>query len=129
MNPDFVDTRPADPVRAFNARNVRTYKRDGEDSTRDARAILRGLHARGMRILAHKRSPHGSDCDCREEHLEGPMGSCRCVRVLRARVDGSGDWLLVWGDLAEGGAFQLQGPYHHDSALSYGGGFWKWVTL
>ena len=95
----------------------------------DARAILRGFKLDGAKIIGSARSAHGSDCSCRAEHLTGPMGRCRCIRVLRLRVPGSGDWLLVFGDCAESMTVRLQGPYTYDAALSYGGGFWTKVTL
>ena len=78
-------------------------------------------------IVAKARSEHGSDCP--GECAGKPMGRCRCMRVLRLRVDGSGDWLLVFGDCQEGKKVQLQGPYHEDTELSYGGGFWCKVNV
>jgi hypothetical protein len=94
-----------------------------------ARHILRGFKLAGIEVVGRARSAHGSDCDCRAEHLSGPMGSCRCIRVVRLRVSGSGDWLLVFGDMAESNTVRLQGPYTYDAALSYGGGFWVKVSL
>lgn len=109
----------------FGARSPRfSDLRDGA-----ARAKLRELVRMGADVVVSARSPHGSDCDCRPEHLHGPMGHCRCVRVVRLRVAGSGDWLLLWGDITESQAFKLQGPYTHDADLSYGGGFWCKVTV
>jgi hypothetical protein len=112
-----------DPVALFN-RRMRVYK--GEL----AREALRGLkRAGGLRILVKARSPHGSDCHAACGPYSAPASECRCIRALRLRGDGSGDWLLLIGDHAEGGIVQLQGPYHHDTALSYGGGFWCMVRL
>lgn len=94
-----------------------------------ARAVLRGLRLAGAAIVARARSPHGSDCDCRDEHLSGPMGQCRCVRVLRLRLPSGGDWLLSFGDCAESRSLRLQGPYTEATALGYGGGFWTRVDV
>ena len=95
-----------------------------------ARGVLRAIMAiGGARIVAKARAPHGSDCDCRPEHLQARMGSCRCVRVLRVRVPRAGDWLLVWGDRAESQTIQLQGPYTETASLYYGGEFWNRVEV
>lgn len=118
------DTAPTTAV--WYGESSPRYKRFNGD---DARAILRGFKLDGAKIIGSARSAHGSDCSCRAEHLTGPMGRCRCIRVLRLRVPGSGDWLLVFGDCAESMTVRLQGPYTYDAALSYGGGFWTKVTL
>ena len=94
-----------------------------------ARAVLRGLSLAGGRVVSRARAPHGSDCPCDPAHLQGPIGQCRCVRVARLRVPLAGDWLLVWGDCAEGPTVRLHGPYAHAAALHYGGGFWERVTV
>ena len=94
-----------------------------------ARQVLRGLKLAGAEIISRKRSPHGSDCDCSPEHVNGPMGHCRCLRVFRLRVPRGGDWLLLFGDIQEGGKVRLQGPYQTETPLSYGGGFWERVDL
>ena len=94
-----------------------------------ARLVLRGLAAAGGRIVARARSAHGSDCPWDAAHLAGRMGGCRCVRVMRVRTRASGDWLLAFGDRAEGQTIILQGPYALDASLQYGGGFWECVTV
>ena len=109
-------------VRSFNA-NVSTFKYDA------ARAVLRGLKLNGMEILKKAKSSHGSDCSLSCTSDDAPIGRCRCMRVYRLRVLRSGDWLLLMGDAAEGYKVQLQGPYHHGTELSYGGGFWNRVSL
>ena len=115
-----------DPVAAFNARHS-TFKYD------EARSMLHVLKAWGMRVLKSARSAHGSDCNeqCMLGNGTAPsrIAGCRCIRVYRLRVEGSGDWLLLFGDMQEGYKVQLQGPYHHDTPLSYGGGFWCKVSL
>lgn len=94
-----------------------------------ARQVLRGLKLGGAEVVSRARSPHGSDCPCAEGHTSGPMGQCRCVRVVRLRVPRAGDWLLVFGDCAEGRTVRLQGPYSESTALGYGGGFWTRVQV
>jgi hypothetical protein len=115
---------PPDAVSTFN-------RRAGKYTGDEARNMLRLLfHGGGAaRITGRARSPHGSDCDCSPDHATRTMGECRCVRVFRLRALHSGDWLLYFGDMAEGGSITLQGPYHYDTALSFGGGFWSRVTL
>jgi len=48
---------------------------------------------------------------------------------MRVRTRASGDWLLAFGDRAEGQTIILQGPYALDASLQYGGGFWECVTV
>jgi hypothetical protein len=100
-----------------------------------ARTVLRELATGGARVVRRVRCPHGSDCDCRPEHLSHTMRHCRCVQIARVRTftgpwdTHASDWLLLWGDIAEGPVFRLQGPYVPDTPLSYGGGFWDRVEV
>jgi hypothetical protein len=94
-----------------------------------ARQVLRGLRLSGAEVIARKRSPHGSDCSCSPDHLNGPMGQCRCIRVMRLRSPRAGDWILVFGDCVESQAMRLQGPFTPETPLSYGGGFWERVEV
>lgn len=95
-----------------------------------ARLVMRGLAQANARVIKQARSAHGSDCDCDKGHKFGPMGQCRCVRVMRVRLyPAEVDWLLVFGDRAESQAFKLFGPYTPDTPLSYGGGFWEEVKV
>lgn len=94
-----------------------------------ARQVLRGLKLAGIEIVSRARSAHGSDCACDDAHTSGPMGHCRCLRVMRLRVRRGGDWLLVFGDCQESQTVRLLGPYTEATPLHYGGGFWNAVTV
>jgi len=94
-----------------------------------ARAVLRGFKLAGCEIVKRERSAHGSDCSCAPDHQNGPMGQCRCLRVMRLRVPSAGDWLLIFGDCTESQTVRLQGPYNRETVLSYGGGFWNRVVV
>lgn len=101
-----------------------------------ARQVLRGLAQAGVEIVKRARSPHGSDCnsDCHDGSRKA-MNYCRCLRVMRLRVQnagwekGSTDWLLVFGDHQMGPTVRLQGPYPATTPLFYGGGFWCKVEV
>jgi len=119
--PPTTVTAPTAPT--VGPRTIAQFRGDA------ARAVLRGLAMAGARVVARARSPHGSDCPCDAAHLDGPIGQCRCLRVMRVRAPAAGDWLLVFGDCAEGPTFRLQGPYSEATLLQSGGGFWVRVTV
>jgi hypothetical protein len=94
-----------------------------------ARTVLRGLRLAGASIVVQRRSHHASDCGHEIRGMCERMGDCRCLRVARLRVPRAGDWLLLFGDCAEGPTVRLQGPYTAETPLTYGGGFWAKVEV